>query len=178
MSLLALNHIQESSAVDAAATKAIELVRELAEKDPHDDDDANPWRDPERVFRQLDQARANIIKAWEELHAAAADTDTPKKSNAASVNEEEIRAAYMDMITDAFADVLEDLRTNEPDDIDVDVLVDCLQSGLDLMSQEEKEFFMQDNEELLKDENESSDAVKPHELRRQQLGFNVEISSA
>jgi hypothetical protein len=196
MSTLAFTHLKESTAVDAAATAAIDLVRELSERDPHDKDEANPWRNPEQVFQQLDQARTGIVKAWEELHAAAADleqkddntnaanansTDMTKETSS-SVNEDDLRAAYMDMITDAFADVLEDMRANEAEDIDVDVLVDCLQSGLDLMSQEEKEFFMQDNEELNNmDEGESNDidvAVTPHELRRQELGFNMKIPSA
>jgi hypothetical protein len=198
MSTLAFTHLKESTAVDAAATAAIDLVRELSERDPHDKDEANPWRNPEQVFQQLDQARTGITKAWEELHAAAAaleqkddnknaananSSDTTKEPlSSSSVNEDDLRAAYMDMITDAFADVLEDMRANEAEDIDVDVLVDCLQSGLDLMSQEEKEFFMQDNEELnTMDEGESNDAaivVTPHELRRQELGFNMKIPSA
>jgi hypothetical protein len=198
MSALAFAHLKESTAVDVAATAAIDLVRELSERDPHDKDEANPWRNPEQVFQQLDQARTGISKAWEELHAAAAalektDTNaatvnsssdmdiTPLSSNVtASVNEDDLRAAYMDMITDAFADVLEDLRANEAEDIDVGVLVDCLQSGLDLMSQEEKDFFMQDNEELnTMDESENNDvAVTPHELRRRELGFSMQIPSA
>jgi hypothetical protein len=186
MSALAFAHLKESTAVDAAATAAIDLVRELSERDPHDEDEANPWRNPEQVFQQLDQARTGITKAWEELHAAAAaleqKDDNATKEPSSSVNEDDLRAAYMDMITDAFADVLEDMRANEAEDIDVDVLVDCLQSGLDLMSQEEKEFFMQDNEELNNmDEGESNDidvAVTPHELRRQELGFNMKIPSA
>jgi hypothetical protein len=196
MSALAFTHLKESTAVDAAATAAMDLVRELSERDPHDKDETNPWRNPEQVFQQLDQARTGITKAWEELHAAAAaleeKDDNATKSNSSdmtkeplsssSVNEDDLRAAYMDMITDAFADVLEDMRANEAEDIDVDVLVDCLQSGLDLMSQEEKEFFMQDNEELNNmDESESNDvavAVTPHELRRQELGFNMKIPSA
>jgi hypothetical protein len=200
MSDLAFTHLKESTAVDAAATAAIDLVRELSERDPHDKDEANPWRNPEQVFQQLDQARTGIVKAWEELHAAAAaleqtdanaansnSSDITKEPLSTSVNEDDLRAAYMDMITDAFADVLEDMRANEAEDIDVDVLVDCLQSGLDLMSQEEKEFFMQDNEELNNmdssnnniDKSESNDVVvTPHELRRRELGFNMEIPSA
>jgi hypothetical protein len=189
MSSLAFTHLKESTAVDAAATAAIDLVRELSERDPHDKDESNPWRNPEQVFQQLDQARTGIVKAWEELHAAAAALEqkddnksgdiSKGSSTSTSVNEDDLRAAYMDMITDAFADVLEDMRANEAEDIDVDVLVDCLQSGLDLMSQEEKDFFMQDNEELNNmDESESNDTVTPHELRRQELGFNMKIPSA
>jgi hypothetical protein len=61
---------------------------------------------------------------------------------------------------------LEDLRANEAEDIDVDVLVDCLQSGMDLLSNEEKEFFMQDAEEVDKmDESKSTD-VTPHDYFR------------
>jgi hypothetical protein len=209
MSTLAFAHLKESTAVDAAATAAIDLVRELSERDPHDKDEANPWRNPEQVFQQLDEARTGISKAWEELHAAAAALEQTDDANNAStrnssdmditkeplssspmstasvkVNEDDLRAAYMDMITDAFADVLEDLRANEAEDIDVGVLVDCLQSGLDLMSQEEKDFFMQDNEEPNNsnlDESANNDAavtVTPHELRRRELGFNLVIPSA
>ena len=75
------------------------------------------------------------------------------------------------MITDSFSDVLEDLRTGDAD-FDVDVLVDCLQSGVDLMNQEDRELFMQemDNDD---DEEENDDSkLTPHELRRRLLGFH------
>lgn len=91
----------------------------------------------------------------------------------------------MDMITDAFADVLEDLRQKEGDSLDVDVLVDCLQSGIDLMTQEDKEFFLmsersikiEDNDEPFEDDDEDG-KLTPHELRRRQLGFHIEPTSA
>lgn len=175
MSSLAFVHIKESAAVDQAVDEAMTLVRDLAERDPNDNDEANPWREPDQVFVQLDQARNKITAAWDALYATAGENETDKKAVEA-INEDDMRAAYMDMVTDAYADVLEELRTNEAEDIDVDVLVDCLQSGLDIMTQDEKQLFMQDKEEPT-EETESSD-LTPHELRRRQLGFNVEIPSA
>jgi hypothetical protein len=69
-------------------------------------------------------------------------TDKDVDDNDDNVNDKDnkdFRDMYMDMITDAFADVLEELRSSDTDTLNVDVLVDCLQSGLELLNQEDKD---------------------------------------
>jgi hypothetical protein len=121
------------------------------------------------------------------------DNDVKKKEQ-----EQIIRMAYMDMITDAFADVLEDLRQKQESDdpIDVETLVDCLQNGLDVLlvsnnnnyrlssfSETDFEFGggdttrSEDNnvgdDSNKSDDDEDDEDVKltPHESRRRQLGY-------
>lgn len=173
----------ESAAVDAAAETAVRLIRDFAERDNDDD----VWKRPEDMLNQIAKARDKVTEAWEKLDQAMKDSEAAnrKEQNVKPYNEMDFRAAYMDMITDAFADVLEDLRQKEGDALDVDVLVDCLQSGIDLMTQEDKEFFLMsetsinndDNDETSKDDNEDG-KLTPHELRRRQLGFHIEPTSA
>jgi hypothetical protein len=190
----------QAAAVDAAATRAVELIKYYAEqesggetkKNHHnnsndDDDDDNDeinsaWQHPETIYDELDRARTELSQAWDELQRAInANQSNVTETTTTVVNEEDLRVAYMDMITDAFADVLNDLKESEGEGmIDVDVLVDCLQSGLDLMSQDEKEFFMQDSTRKNgtgDEDGHTEDLMTPHEVRRRQLGFHVDNSS-
>ena len=171
------------AAVDAAAEAAVRLIRDFAERDNEDD----VWKHPEDMLNQIAKARDKVTEAWEKLEQTIKESEAAngKEQNAKPYNEIDFRAAYMDMITDAFADVLEDLRQKEGDSLDVDVLVDCLQSGIDLMTQEDKEFFLmsersikiEDNDEPFEDDDEDG-KLTPHELRRRQLGFHIEPTSA
>jgi len=137
-----LPYPKQAAAVDEAVQKAVDLLQEYAsaaEDDTKGRD--NPWKNPDEIYAQLDRARSDIMQAWDQLHAArAAATAVDEEANSSNSKEDKetcLRMAYMDMITDAFADVLEDLRTksssdNNDDPLDVETLVDCLQSGLDL----------------------------------------------
>jgi len=101
------------------------------------------------------------------------------------------------MVTEAFADVLDNLRSEEGDDLDVDVLVDCLQSGLELMTQQDKELLLMSRQnsgeewaegddgegmDIAQDEPGASPkpgpgrGLTPHEKRRRELGFHVEAA--
>lgn len=232
-----LPYYEQSAAVSEAVQKALDLIEAFASraanKDNDDDatekDDDDPWKQPDRILQQLDQARTEIQQAWAKLHAAtelseeerilqgeddddeeaaaaeqqqqeeaeqqekaaAAPTTKHKKSRDAPVVDQDkqiLRMAYLDMITDAFADCLEDLRNrqnnagNDDDPINVETLVDCLQSGLDLLasnnrllsSLSETDFEFNDGGD--DDGNRSDDDVKltPHESRRRQLGFALQ----
>ena len=79
---------------------------------------------------------------------------------------------YVDLITDSFADVLDEMRKEE--DVNVDILVDCLQSGIELLSNEEVELMMEQEEDDMEADDEES--LTPHEQRRRELGFNVQES--
>jgi hypothetical protein len=176
MSELAWAFEQEASAVDDAATKALDLIRQYSETDPHDASDSNPWNRPDDIFVALDRARNELTEAWEKLRGQMAEDDQQNNTEKKQLNEEDFRAAYMNMVTDAFSDVLEDLRNSE-DDIDLDVLVDCLQSGMDLMLQDDKELFLQElgtdeEQEDKDDQGGNTPKLTPHEIRRRQLGFH------
>ena len=131
------------------------------------------------------------------------DENKTKTAQDQSLQQEEqqqiIRMAHMDMITDAFGDVLEDLRKRQEsgddknDPLDMDTLVDCLQSGLDLVFQNNRMLsnpsatdfqFVDPNATTTAATNttattasskESDDEeqvnLTPHERRRRQLGY-------
>jgi Mg2+ and Co2+ transporter CorA len=156
--------------------------------------------------------RDDVLQAWEELHllqeqksstaegrARQATTESSTDAAAAATSNEDdddLRAQFMDMVTDAFADVLNQMKDSE-EEIDVEVLVDCLQSGFDLMSVQDRELFFQDNNVVNAMEEEEEDAdnandemhsaldesgptnnkLTPHEKRRRELGFHIETTA-
>lgn len=152
--------MERSVKIEQAVSHAIDLVKEFSERDPRDGDDKNPWQDPQSMLDELDRAREGIV-------AASADTQEVSKSSMA--DEQDFRAAYMDLITNAFADVLDDMRNNNSEEeLNVDILVDCLQSGMDFLSGEEQEFLMMDDDEERLEEGKPT----PHEERQIQLGVH------
>lgn len=172
--------------LDVAAVKAAELMEEFANvEDPYSNADDNPWANPDQIFQQLRGARDEVMEAWRQVEeeteayrSKAADSTTKSKLDA-----ERCRALYMDMITDAFADTLENMRTAAGDDLDVDVLVDCLQSGLDLLTAEEQETLFAntldhefDGEEGEADADQDEDGLTAHEAYRRKMGLNVSVS--
>jgi hypothetical protein len=156
--------MDRASRLNEAAAQAVELMEKLSESDPSDPN--SPWRDPHQVFDQLDAARNKVMSAWN------TPDDTANFVSEDQVTEDvDFRALYLDMVTDAFADVLEDIRTKENTSVDVNVLVDCLQSGMDFLSSEERDLFFQD------DEGDKGDEETPHEKQQQKVGLNVEVHS-
>lgn len=121
----------------------------------------NPWRHPEHIEQELDIARTELNAAWLDLKQYRdqiitnsdqyvddfddddkicdvvledhADDDTNKDG---TLSDDQFRVMYMDMITDAFGDVLQGMMQEAETKnkrIDVDILVDCLQSGIELL---------------------------------------------
>jgi hypothetical protein len=95
-------------------------------------------------------------------------------------DKEGIRVAYIDMITDAFADVLENMRQQGDNEnaLDVETLCDCLQSGLEILSTSHSKllktdfsFREDDYDDELDDDERTNKFETPHESRRKQLGF-------
>jgi len=160
----AFPHEQESAALDQASCKAINLVRQFAEQDPNDISTENPWLNPTRMFEELDVARLQVLQAAETLKQAVSQGDSDI-CELPAYDEDYLRAQFMDMITDAFSDVLTSMKGQE---VDVDVLADCLQSGMDLLSQEDRDFFLQDIDD---DSPAEKEKLTPHEARRRKLGF-------
>jgi hypothetical protein len=151
--------IERAAGVEAAATKAVALVEKFSALDPNNPDPSNPWRNPRDMWVQLDKARADIQEAW------GTTEEQPKEQSDRKVA---FTAMYIDLITDSFADVLDDMRKD--DAVDVDILVDCLQSGLELLSTEEVDLMMEQDDDM----EEEGSAFTPHEQRRRELGFHVE----
>jgi hypothetical protein len=201
--------------LDQAATKATELVQTFATvDDPYSTDEENPWKHPDRIFQALRAARDDLLQAWKELETQqqleqqqqANNTDGGGGGDGDSqkpLDPEHCRALYMDMITDAFADTLENMRNTEgsSSQLNVDVLVDCLQSGMDLLTNEEQAAlffsqaldheFDQEDEAEAEDEDETGDTsmmadkeketkndetLTPHERHRRKMGLDVPVS--
>lgn len=193
-----------------------------SKKERHHNKEENPWNQPDDIFNALDTARTKLINAWDDLEQECVrvkqreeeenveddDWSTTKNNKTKKIKDqqkqqlqqleesEKIKVAYIDMITDAFADALEDMRQQEGDNLDVDVLIDCLQSGLDLMSKEEKELFLigelqrkasggdgdandkeEEEVERMVDKEEYDTVMTPHERRRRELGFGRRMVS-
>jgi hypothetical protein len=152
--------MDRATRLEQAATQAVELIEQYSEQDPQDPNSA--WKNPQEIFEKLDVARKEVLAAWNDMQESQNNTNE-------QIDESAFRALYLDMITDAFADVLDELRKDNA--VDVSVLVDCLQSGMDFLTSEEKELFLQDD---MEDEEE----LTPHEKHRRDLGFHVaEVNS-
>ncbi len=131
--------LERAARVEEAASKAVTLIEEFSKCDPSDESPSNPWRNPEGIFKRLDQARDDLQAAWQSIAE-----EKPQ------LEQKVIRAAmYIDLITDSFQDV-----------------ADCLQSGLELLSSEEAELFLDPQ-----DDDDDEEQLTPHEQRRRQLGF-------
>ena len=166
----AFPHEQESVALDQASCRAMDLIYEFSELDPNDASDENPWRDPNKMYAQLDLARSEVVEAAQTLKQAVAKNI--QSNEMPSYQEDLLRAQFMDMITDAFADVLQNMKEHE--DVDVDILADCLQSGIDILSQEDRELLMHDMDVAGEDDpdaEETDNTTTPHEARRRELGY-------
>jgi hypothetical protein len=117
----------------------------------------------------------------ESLSEEGADDDDNASGDLHDTSEKEgIRVAYIDMITDAFADVLENMRQQEDNEkvLDVEILCDCLQSGLEILSTSHSKllktdfsFREDDFDDELDDDEQRNKFETPHESRRKQLGF-------
>jgi hypothetical protein len=168
---------EQAAAVDKAAAHSVALIRSFAAMDPRDSDN-NAWKHPELILKELDQARTQLAKAWKALQQAIDDDD---QAQDASISEDDLRASYIDMITDSFADVLEEMRQKETD-LDIEILADCLQSGLELMTQDDKDLFMECSADASYFEGHEQDQdgeeyLTPHERRRREQGYHIETKA-
>ncbi|KAL3937077.1 MAG: hypothetical protein SGARI_002288 [Bacillariaceae sp.] len=79
----------------------------------------------------------------------------------------------MDMITDAFGDVLDQMRSSENSNLDINVLVDCLQSGVDFLDDADKTQSYFDSFRSAEEEEDAdeSEMIPVHQLRQLELGF-------
>lgn len=201
----------EVDAVHESIQKAIDLVQHYSEQVDYVDDASASSNhhnkstsatsfsdtDPDEIYQQLDTARNQITESWQALytsfHSKNDDDDNDDEDNVNRGNplseQEQIRIAYLNMITDSFGNVLANLHGDNDNNINVDVLADCLQSGYDLLTQfnsststtwYENDFVWNDDDDDHMDDNgfdndddndNEDDVVTPHERHRRQLGF-------
>mmetsp|Transcript_8664 Transcript_8664/g.21748 ORF Transcript_8664/g.21748 Transcript_8664/m.21748 type:complete len:213 (-) Transcript_8664:344-982(-) len=148
--------------------RGVELVRMYASIDPttttkdkNKQQQPNPWKDPETMLLQLKQVRDELTTAWNDLEKEQqkmCQSQNGSEEQESEPDEEQLRVLYMDMVTDAFGDVLDQMRQQEATaaaattrnsndgssgGIDVDLLVDCLQNGMEFLdpSDRNKQFF-------------------------------------
>lgn len=168
--------------LDEAATRAVDKVFEFASvDDPYDVAEDNPWCDPDKMMKELRFVRDELMEAWHLLKQAHDEKQRQQQREKGTTSSpearEDFRVQYMDMVTEAFGDVLEGMRQAEGDKLDVDVLVDCLQSGMDLLNDEEREgFFEAFDEEFEEETDDAKEELSIHELRRKEMGLDVPVS--
>jgi hypothetical protein len=202
----------EVDAVHESIQRAIDLVQHYSEQAEYVVDEEVSARNsnkstdksssfantnPDEIYQQLDTARNQITKSWQTLYTSFhsqndGDDDNYENDNRGNplTEQEQIRIAYLNMITDSFGNVLANLHDNNENNVNVDVLADCLQSGYDLLTQfnssssntwYEKDFVWndQDDDDHMDDgfdnddddDDDNDDVETPHERHRQQLGF-------
>ncbi len=167
--------------LDLVASKATALVQGFANvEDPYSTSTDNPWMNPDHIFQELRIARDELAQAWNDLEQEIIALKSTSNDKGKTLDPDRCLALYMDMITDAFADTLEHMRKTEGDSINLEVLVDCLQSGLDLLTSDEQEALFS---EALDNEIDGEDAGKKdeedvscHELHRRKMGLDVSVS--
>jgi hypothetical protein len=156
-----------------ASDAAVELVQKYANIDPHDGTNKkNPWEDPEAMLKDLIAARNSLTGAWRDYEQEHTKIQRKDEQDDDSRRKEfpDFRVIYMDMITDAFGDVLDQMRLENSGILDVDVLVDCLQSGMEFLDEDQKNnqrYF--DSFDDVCDENE--DDLPVHQLHQVSLGY-------
>ena len=164
---------------------------------------------PDEIYEQLDTARNQITESWQALYTAFhsktdhddddSNIENTHRGNSPLTETEQIRIAYLNMITDSFGNVLAQLHNDEnhtTNHFNIDVIADCLQSGYDLLTQfnastssststwYENDFVWNDNDDddnndeddddNIKEEDDDDDkSITPHERHRQQLGFQI-----
>jgi hypothetical protein len=125
-------------------------------------------------FDALKKDQQDIKQAWQDYRAAV----QKNKDNAVpAIDLERVQADYLNKATDAFVKDFETLQ-NQPD-VDVDILVECLQSGYDGLTTKEQQWYW---EAMLEDERGQSaegdnEAITPHERRRRFMGYDKQYEA-
>jgi len=172
----------------------------------------NPWKNPQVIEEELNIARNELNAAWKNVKAerdavtSAAvteayenedDEEKKEEDEDNEIPEEEFRVLYMNMMTDAFGDVLETMNQESGQEgkptVDVDILVDCLQSGIDFLDPVEelnkRSYFDSldynfgeddddDDDKMNDDDNDNDEeGLTIHEMKQRSLGYLVSSSS-
>ena len=169
------------------------------------DNDNNPWKNPKSIQEELIVSRNALAEAWNDLQKEQQEQhlsdeketerndygigDNNKNDDNDEISEGIFRVLYMEMITDAFGDVLEQMQkegiNNSNTTVDVEILGDCLQSGMELLdldqrnhksffdSLESSEIFGNDDDNKMedKDGNDVVSSLTVHARRQRSLGY-------
>lgn len=164
-----LRCLPQSRKVEESIEKAINLIQSYTETD---------WRQqtPEQTLESLNAARNEITERWEILQKEMTATESVEMIEDRAASEQEIRIAFVDMITEAFGDMLHNMQT---ENVDIEALVDCLQSGLDMINAKNLvDLAWCEDDDDDDDIEEEGTSLTPHEYRRRAVGFAVEEASA
>mmetsp|Transcript_15812 Transcript_15812/g.17095 ORF Transcript_15812/g.17095 Transcript_15812/m.17095 type:complete len:243 (+) Transcript_15812:189-917(+) len=182
-----------------------DLEEEDEEGDRSTNTTTNPWKNPQVIEEELNIARNELNAAWKNVKAerdavtSAAvteayevedDEEKKEEDEDNEIPEEEFRVLYMNMMTDAFGDVLETMNQESGMDgkptVDVDILVDCLQSGIDFLDPVEElnkrsyfdsldYNFGEDDDDDIDDKmnDDKEEGLTIHEMKQRSLGYLV-----
>jgi hypothetical protein len=131
-----------------AASRASNVWNHYAAIDPyntHSIHTENPWRNPDQIMMELKSCRNELIDAWKNW---SHETQSPDNSPTDAMTP--TSSVFLERMTDTFQDTLEQMRVqassstsptglmDEEQDLPLDVLVDCLQSAMDLFTPQEQ----------------------------------------
>jgi len=159
-------HETEASNVIKAIDEAWNFMEQTAKMDPRSP--SSPWTNPKSIFETLEDHRTKIRMAFSQLREAQ---QLDKITDPKKCEDDDIKMAYIDMMVSSFGDHLNEIKETDGD-VDVDLLADCLQSGIELWSQTDKIHFMaaiEGDEESQEDEDEH---LPVHKQRQQLLGLS------
>mmetsp|Transcript_16383 Transcript_16383/g.18889 ORF Transcript_16383/g.18889 Transcript_16383/m.18889 type:complete len:153 (+) Transcript_16383:85-543(+) len=151
----------EKRTIEDVAIEILERIDEFSNedhmnKDWHDDD-------PPQIFDSMDKARKEMMNIWNNDHQDD-DDDCSVDTN----NNDLLKSLYIETVTDAFADEIDELRKKDCVD-DVNILVNCLQSGMDFLTSEEINLLVDKKED---DDEIMASSLTPHEKRQREVGFS------
>jgi ABC-type transporter MlaC component len=157
-------------------------------------------KDPTKMYDSIEQSTNTMVNTWSEYYSQLEELNMKIEKDK---DEETFRKVYMDMITKAFADELDDLRHGRVKDKgkkkkkkamegeevlkqhnvivpninkeeilkgdDVKVLVSCLESGMDIWTDDEKRFLISKKESQKTNTKSDEKVITLHERRRRAL---------
>ena len=139
---------EHSAHLEECAGRALELMQQFV-GDRDDADDAfatNSGGVNKESFDSLLHIRKAMKRTWDNIQKEELQDKTRIKVPR-QANTDDLQTSYVDTMTDAFVDSLEALRQQQEaagEEVDVDILVEAMKSGIDLLNLEEKQFFLQE----------------------------------
>lgn len=159
---------KETQKVNDTIDEAWDFISRTAEQDP--DADGSPWKNPAQVYQNLEEHRVKVFDALRKLRLVEEEHET--RIDQQKYDEEEVKAAYIDMVVSAFDDQLDEFKKKGGED-DVDLLVDCLQSGLELWSRQDKDILVESQRESDGDGGDQEGWASVHQRRQEMLGLKL-----
>lgn len=161
------DRISKAEKVREAAQAAVDLLpsAEALENDPE-------ATVVEQVLPELAKAQDRLQQAWNDLEQASREEtegDGDAMDTDRSDDKQQLRADYIAYVTDAFAEELAELQeSSPPEDVNVELIADCLQSGMEIFPEKQIRGLIYADQE----ERPSSNELTPHQRRRKYRGFD------